>query len=150
MYGSSPRPMTDAEVVRRLRRNPLFRGVMSYEALPDRAMKNLPAAIVVNTDKIGGPGLHWVVVCLFPDRSEMFDSLGRSPSAYPDRIKDFLVARGTPYAFSTRRIQGSDPVCGHYCVDFINAKARGVSMEDYLKDYGDNLILNDVKVMSRM
>ena len=80
----------------------------------------------------------------------MFDSLGRTPENYPARIKNFLVARGRPYTFSNKRIQGNSPICGHYCVDYLNAKPSGLTLNQYLNQFDKDLLENDVKVLNHL
>jgi len=37
--------------------------------------------------------------------------------------------------------------CGHYCIQYLKAKAKGIPLSDFLKQWDEkDLVLNDVKV----
>ena len=70
-----------------------FWGVFALDLIPAVAFYK-PGLFVVNTDPISLPGQHWVAI-LVDDTSEFFDSLGREPSYYDEKIEHFLINNST-------------------------------------------------------
>ena len=57
-----------------------FVGVFAADTIPQ---KEYPGAYIVNTDRSGEPGQHWVAFyCETPGILEAFDSFGKNPGDY--------------------------------------------------------------------
>jgi hypothetical protein len=92
---------------------------------------------VVNTDKCGERGLHWVVFH-FPSRGplEFFDSLGNPPEYYHRRFQNILMVNGAKYGYFDSRIQSeTSSLCGQYCIYFVLQRMKGRSMNSIAYDF---------------
>ena len=75
--------MNSLQLAKILHRSPYtkrnFIGVFSVDKLPIK-IKKFPACLVINTDKSGKPGKHWVAMHIKNSwTAEFFDSFGRAP-----------------------------------------------------------------------
>ena len=115
----------------------LFKGVYPCDKIP----KSLPsnAAIIANTDPYGKSGRHWVAYFFNPTHVYYFDSYGQPP--LNKELKRPMTVRKSKKYFG-RRLQGSSPVCGHYCLYFILAmiKGWGFTHFNHLLDHNDLLV----------
>lgn len=103
-----------------------FRGVYPRNRLP--RFFHRPCALIVNTDKFGGPGEHWVAIWL--DRNgqgEYFDSFGAPPVF--EEVEKFLKSNCTNYNYNRIMYQDvTSAMCGVYVLYYILMKSRGVRM----------------------
>lgn len=121
-----------------------FRGVLSYEELPD-VFRGSKGFYVVNSDKVSGKGLHWLVIYKqSEDKIEFFDSLGRPPEFYSPKIKMFLEHSANNYVYSNVRLQGESELCGDYCIVFVYLSACGYSLLDFINMFTNNITENDL------
>ena len=114
----------------------VFLGVFASDQLPVSIKNN--AALVVNTHPSCMPGQHWCAFYITSECVYYFDSYGQPPF-----VKSFMTlmrCRKKQKIFG-RRVQGSGPMCGHYCLYFLLAMARGdLSCMD---KFGHHLNAND-------
>lgn len=115
-----------------------YRGICSINNIP--VLKNVkPCFLVVNTDVVEGPGMHWIV--LFFIRSnyvEIFDSLGQRPQAYGSHfIRYMKLQPSVEFVYSSRRLQSLDSnVCGAHCLLFSYKKCKKkISLTSFVKRY---------------
>ena len=143
--------MQESEIISYLHGNNITRSmfcdVISYEELPMYPITSPCGVYIVNTDKITGPGKHWVVI-LKPQEGiiEFFDSLGKNPNHYSAEIESFLYLQDSKYKYSTKRIQGNQPVCGNYCILYSYLRCGGMNMENILELFTSDLSINDSMV----
>ena len=125
----------------------LFRGVYAYDELPPRENVRLPAILVVNTGSRGSRGIHWVVYYISHDKQQFFDSLGNKPGKYHREMEEFIRRYSSQYEYNCMRLQhpGSD-LCGDYCLIFARLRAEGISFQDMIGLFSDNLQHNDSMV----
>lgn len=100
----------------------------------------------INSDPSFLPGRHWMCV-FFPENTypEFFDSLGRCPSYYSNRIARFI---GKEYLYNSIRLQAhNSSTCGLYCLYFFYFRVRGISYVDILKSFSSDLEHNDSVVI---
>lgn len=105
---------------------------------------------VVNTDRCGGRGIHWVAFH-FPLRgpAEFFDSLGNSPEYNHTRFRYILTINGPRYQYSSSRIQSETScVCGHYCIYFIEKRNKGFSMKNIMHDFSVSRLHENDRLVS--
>ena len=111
---------------------------LNVTALKRKGVKK--AAMVLNLDRYGEPGSHWVAVLLdLPRyRVEYFDSLG---DAAPPEIQEFVKrlnsrARGGKWKLivNDRTHQLLDSECGVYSIHFILKRLEGQSFRDVASD----------------
>jgi len=76
---------------------------------------NLKEKAVVNLDSSKNAGTHWVCYDSSPEKILYFDSYGLPP---PLELIQYLRKRHpkTPLEYSTFKLQGSRPICGHLCL----------------------------------
>ena len=96
------------EVAKRLK-IPSFRGVVLLDTLPKKPNKK--ECGIVNFDKSGGPGTHWVAWYKNGRTRIYFDSYGAQP---PIEVVEYL---GSPIRYNTDQLQPEGQVfCGHLCL----------------------------------
>ena len=86
-------------------------------------------------------GEHWIAWnILSPVETEYFDSYGQAWEDYPH-----LVLPTTRLVEENCMQLQSDVsyLCGQYCLLFIYQRSRGVSYEDFLKDFNSDPSYND-------
>ena len=110
----------------------LFHGVYACDTLP-RALFQLSALFIVNTDPASKPGTHWQAIFVDKDRrGEFFDSYGLPPFV-PQHVQ-FLNKMCKSYKYNHVDLQALDSsVCGQYCVMYLLFKAHGFSMTHFVK-----------------
>lgn len=113
----------------------VFLGVFPSDKLPTSAPGT--AAIVANTHPSHRRGEHWCAFYITPTRVSFFDSYGGAPRL--ESFRRLMRCRRERRVFG-RRLQGRGKVCGHYCLHYILAMARGVDPEE---PFGDDLNAND-------
>jgi len=121
-------PLTNVDI------DNFFDGVSEYQKVSTHdTLPSKPYGFgVINYDKLGGAGSHWV--CYFNDpRSkyiEYFESFGLAPS---ETIKQFLRNSGKPIQYNDSTLQDKNSVlCGYYCVHYLSERLKGRSPYDIL------------------
>lgn len=110
--------------------------VCPHDMLKSIVIKNKPAAIVINTDRKGTIGEHWVAVYLKTGkRGEFFDSFGLPP-LHSD-VLDFLnIECPNGWSYSNVTLQEyEDTICGNLCICFLKFRSKGVSYKQFLKEF---------------
>ena len=96
------------DAVRRLE-IPSFRGVFLLNTLPKKPNKK--ECGIINFNKSGGPGTHWVAWYKNGKTKIYFDSYGVQP---PIKVVEYL---GSPIRYNTDQLKPAGQVfCGHLCV----------------------------------
>lgn len=103
----------------------------------------LPIYIISNLDPDTKPGSHWVAIYVSIDgAAEYFDSYGRKPNAYYLR---FLRRNCKIWTYNNKTIQNDyTSVCGEYCLVYLYYKVMGKRMEDFVSNFSDNTLCNDL------
>jgi hypothetical protein len=140
--------MNSAQIDYALRRDPCtsvnWHGVYPIDYLKDLPTSCLlPAAYVVNTAPSSHDGIHWVSFYFTDEGAEFFDSYGCEPKK-PEMTK-FLQCYGhLDWTRNHKRLQGSgSTVCGQFAIFFITLRARGWTMKEIEKQFGDDYKWND-------
>lgn len=126
----------------------IFRGVFPVDQLHLRSIKK-PALLVVNTAVSTHPGKHWVAIYLPKDKGfvEFFDSYGRflHNKYFEEFFKRF--SNLNKILFNARILQSAfSSVCGYYCCVYAVYRAKGKSMNDFIKNFSNRLHENDRKI----
>lgn len=117
-----------------------FCGVYACDRLPISC--STTCSVVVNLDRAGKPGSHWVAVDIKDGVGIYFDSYGASPRN--QYVRAFLKRNCTRWSFNTKQFQGGDSkVCGHYCIWFLSEMARGTTMAAFRKQFVSVTPIND-------
>lgn len=103
-----------------------------------------PCAFVFNTQKHNQCGAHWVA--MYVDKKGVgwyFDSLGKAP-----HIPDYLrrIQRNCKlFRWNSVRLQSDySNACGHYCIMFLLYMSSGVGNTQFMQNFSQNLVKNDV------
>ncbi len=123
--------LTNVDIERIMKGQPNFKGVFAIDILPKKA----EGSGIVNYDKIGGTGTHWI--CWFNDNKskfvETFNSMGLPP---PEKIVNFLRTSGKQIQYNDIQYQPKDSInCGWYCVHYIKERNKGRSPYDILYSF---------------
>src|SRR6185312_15555157 len=123
--------LTNVDIERMMKGAPNFKGVFAIDILPKKA----EGSGVVNYDKIGGTGTHWV--CWFNDKKskfvEAFNSMGLPP---PEKMVNFLRTSRKQIQYNDIQYQPKDSInCGWYCVYYIKERNKGRSPYDILYSF---------------
>ena len=121
--------------------------VCAADRLPG-TITHFPQGFIVNTDKYGQVGKHWIAIWLEDATTgQFFDSYGKKPIYYGKGFKHFLTKQCDFHDYNQKVLQSPDTVtCGFYCVYYIMLKTRGYSLSQILSDFSDNTYANDAFV----
>jgi hypothetical protein len=113
--------MNSLQIDRLLSHIPGFVGVFPADKIPD--IVHYPASFVVNTDKSGKPGTHWLGIYMPNEKTiEYFDTFGREPSG---AIKEF-VGQYENKKINHVRLQASYEIsCGPHVIYFLIQRSKG-------------------------
>ena len=130
----------------------VFQGVYQADKLPRSPTNTVRAVHIVNTDKAGEPGQHWLGLWTQQNKCEIFDSYGLPLHVYKDLDLHHLLSQWKYLTRSDITLQAMDnQTCGHYALFFLKAKAQGQTYQDFLGRWStDNLVLNDHKKGTRL
>ena len=99
-----------------------FLGCFASDQLESLSLSFFPCTFIVNTDKNGMSGTHWICIRISKRKVEMFDSLGlvydnKLPIEILTFLQRFAVSRDVKL---NKRLQpDSSVLCGFYCIFFI-------------------------------
>jgi hypothetical protein len=116
-----------------------------YKLNFDNLMKNKikQVASVINLDKHGEPGSHWVALFIDISKGEVYfcDSTGKPPSSeIMKTINDFITyyknktGKDPIYEYNKIPYQKDKSECGVYSTNFIIRKLSGETFENIVKD----------------
>ena len=124
------KPLTNFELkdaVKKLK-IPYFRGVFSLDTLPKKPNKK--ECGIVNFDKSGGPGTHWVAWYKKGKIKIYFDSYGVQP---PTEVIYYL---GKSICYNTDQVQPVGQVfCDHLCLYFLKELRAGHEFQNVLNNF---------------
>jgi hypothetical protein len=120
--------------------NKRFKGVFSANTI--RKFDSMPYYIVVNTDKYGEPGTHWVAIYAHNNENvEYFDSFAKKPVA---NIQNFLNQFKNVRTNKTKLQSVLDNSCGAHVIYYIIQKCLGKSLQGIVSTlnspYNDSLV----------
>ena len=106
---------------------PSFKGVFLLNTLPKKPNKK--ECGVVNFNKSGGPGTHWVAWYKNSRTNIYFDSYGVQP---PIEVVEYL---GSPIRYNTDQLQPARQVfCGHLCLHVLKELGAGHKFQNVLNN----------------
>lgn len=123
--------MNSSEIHTVLSRDPVstryFAGVFPSDRIP--IIRNLPCAIVLNTDKHNEKGSHWLAIYIQDEKTlEFFYSFGLPPETYGEDITRF-VKKYPRIQWNKTTLQSlTSNVCEQYCIFFIVKRCQGLCM----------------------
>lgn len=124
-----------------------FGGVWPCDLLPSKIDKR-PLYLVVNTDPKDKQGQHWVGIILEAEdgTASFFDSYGHGPNAdfYPKHFNRFLSRNALEIRYNRRQVQDHfSSTCGAHVIFFLCQRFKGLSFQEAMRLYSDNLRKND-------
>lgn len=77
-------------------------------------------------------GAHWVAYWFDNvNQCEFFDSFGRTPEDYDERLRDFVDRNSALCLYNNIQVQpDSSSTCGLHVLYYLKARARGISTSD--------------------
>ena len=107
---------------------PCFRGVFLLETLPKKLSKK--ECGIVNFDKSGGPGTHWVAWYKSGKTKIYFDSYGVQP------LIEVINYLGKTIRYNTDQVQPVGQVfCGHLCLCVLKGLNMGYKFQNILNKF---------------
>ena len=122
-----------------------FIGCYASDQLESLSLSFFPCSFIVNTDKNGMAGTHWICFRISKRRVEMFDSLGLIyENKLPKEILTFLqwFAVSRDIKFNKCLQPNSSVLCGFYCIFFIFLR-QFCSFGQIQKYFDDDVNKND-------
>jgi hypothetical protein len=125
----------------------VYGGCYPIDRLP--TIEKLPYALVVNSDKSSGPGIHWLALYFSAsDTSDFFDSLGNRPHVYSSQLSKYMRTYSQNQWTNSQLVQSPlSATCGQHAIAFIVKRCAGLSADKILSDYGPKLSRNDDSVV---
>jgi hypothetical protein len=121
-----------------------FCGVLAINQLSHFKVKTRPCAFIVNTDNENLPGEHWFSIYI-PEKGivEYFDSYGHPPMN--KEVYHFLTKITEKWNYNSKRLQNDySSTCGKYCVIYLIARFKGLTMNEYTNWFSStDYALND-------
>ena len=117
----------------------VFGGVYASDELPKpRGQK----ALILNTDPQSESGKHWLGLWWENQVCEIMDSYGLPVSMYEARDLQAWIAKKTLIG-NNQPIQAMNcAACGHYALLYLKAKARGLSLQDFLEQFSSHVFVS--------
>ena len=123
-----------------------FIGVYAANHVPSNVSK-APVCFIANTDPSWKPGCHWVAVYVdHENNAEFFDSYGRYPDIYHNKIYGFLKRFENCKLNHTQLQSSFSSTCGQFCLYFLYWRCRGVSFERIMSGFDKSQDTNDFLV----
>ena len=123
-------PLTNFDLINAVKELKIkcFRGVYLLDTLPGKPNKK--ECGIVNLDKSGGPGTHWVAWYKNGNNKIYFDSYGIQP---PKEIIKYL---GKGIEYNTDQLQPRETVfCGHLCLYVLKELNEGVDFQSIINKF---------------
>ena len=133
----------------------VFHGVHPSDGLPYRPTCTRRAAYIVNTNRRGKPGKHWLGLWTEDGACEGMESYGLPLTTYQGPGLHDWLARWSPVWRNDRTLQAlNSTACGYYVLLFLKERARGRTMEDFLEGFppydlvgNDRMVGNQVRCL---
>lgn len=88
--------------------------------------------LILNTDRYGHEGIHWVSLYIMKDRIEYFDSLGNNPN---EDIKKIVKMFGSKKLIvNKKRFQKNDDNCGVYILYFLINRLQNIPFQKIIDE----------------
>ena len=103
-----------------------------------------PALYIVNTDYSDGPGLHWILIYYFKERTIFFDPFGLSPDVHNFPL--VVERKNNPVTYNTFTVQNFTTrsySCGHFVIIYAILLSQGYSLKDIELFFEKDSEIND-------
>jgi len=124
-----------------------FYGTVACDRLPRRPIKKEPRGYIMNTDPHDRPGRHWLALWTRSGNvCDVMDSYALLLESYETQepLQDWLKSQWKYVIYNEESLQSIySKRCGNYALFYLKDRARGQSMNDFLRrfskhDYVDN------------
>ena len=127
-----------------------FAGCFARDELKNLSICFFPVYLIVNTDRRGQNGKHWVTIRVSKEHVELFDSLGllhnnRLPTEILAFIQRFSIPR--TFIFNKPLQPRNSVLCGFYCIFYIFIR-QYCTFNITQSFFDTNLSQNDLKIKS--
>lgn len=127
-----------------------FGGVWPSDLLPSKVDKR-PCYLVVNNHDQTREGEHWLGIIIEgeQEKSSFFDSYGHGPDYmyYPESFMTFLSRNSREICHNKLQVQDDNSsTCGAHVIFFLCQRFKGLSFQEVMRLYSDNLKKNDILV----
>ena len=134
--------LSTTDIIQHLQQHPSFGGCFPLDKIPP--ITHYPCSIVVNTEKAGEKGEHWVALFMERGLCCYFDSLG-----FPILEKElcqYLQRTYTSVIYNKTPIQDwSSELCGYFCILFVEQVNSVESYASFVRQFNPyELKQNDV------
>lgn len=124
----------------------------STELMHLRLDRTVNTVIIANTDLCEGSGIHWVAIYIprilqgtnILPIVDFFDSLGKNAHEYSTYFSQFLSLHCKLIRNNCIQLQSlNTKTCGGWCINFLERRSKGESMNTYIKSFTKNAYKND-------
>ena len=142
--------MNSEQIENALKKNgstaPHFRGVYASNILPRKTRRGF---YVVNFNKTGESGSHWVCMCIGKSSNTYFDSYGRKPPPVTQRAFAKFLGLKKRLEKNTKQLQlDFSTTCGQWCIYYIWRTCIGWNMKNITTPFKSSTSLVNDHVMS--
>mgnify|MGYP001794774731 CR=1 FL=1 len=126
-----------------------FAGVFPANKLPKHPIKNKPQGYIVNTEKAGKEGMHWIALWTYGDVCEKLDSYALPLQVYPNQnIAGFISKHWKWIDRNGMSLQTlNSATCGHYALKYLIDRSKGKTMRQFLDEFTPKKnVQNDEKI----
>ena len=125
---------------------PHFHGVYARDTLPRKPKWGF---YVVNFDKTGESGSHWVCMRIDKSSNTYFDSYGRKPPPFTQRAFAKFLGPKKRLEKNTKQLQSDfSTTCGQWCIYYIWRTCNGWNMKNITTPFKSQTPLVNDHVMS--
>ena len=129
---------------------PYYPGAFPCDGLPSKP-RGQQSAYIVNTDKKGQPGKHWIALWTRDNVCEVMDSYALPIEVYGAQPLEDWLKRWKYVVSNGQSLQNvNSKSCGHYALMFLKAKARGHGMTDFLSQFSKHDYVTNDHVVGQM
>ena len=129
---------------------PYFYGTVPCDRLPRSPDKKGLVGYIVNTDREGQPGRHWLALLTYDDECEILDSYALPLKTYltTEPLEMWLNKHWKIVIQNSQSLQSLySRSCGDYALFFLIDRSKGKSMDEFLKRFDKHdYVHNDHKV----
>ncbi len=127
-----------------------FKGCFAIDKIPFEQRR--PLSFVINSDKAGDPGEHWMCVYIDGQQTVFFDSLGLPPNMYSKQLHEYLTKMSGRQGFWENSIQLQSDysnLCGQYCIHALQTLSITHNPMHVIRPFTLNREKNDMWIAKR-
>lgn len=112
----------------------------------------LNTGFIANTDPHSKSGKHWCAFYIDENgHVDFFDSYGRLPRCNSSFFDTWLKKNASSVTLNSIQLQSNESfVCGLYCILFLHQRISGYTLNDFVKCFSTNHIVNDIFVYNML